>query len=344
MKKWILFYLLLMAARASAQVTATDTVMPQQAKVEKLDDLITLKLTQSSDVEKLAVVTTGTDIRLSPNAATITGLSLSYRFIYVSVSYVPRFLPGNDDNATKGKTRSGGLSFSLNFKHWLNAFSYNRTRGYYLENTGDFDPSWTPGKPYKQFPDLVYTQYAGLTAYNFNPQYSISAVVFQTERQLKSAGSFIPQLRYRYYISDDRSTPIPNSFTQKGQHLELLLGAGYHYTFVAKQKWYASLGLTPNAGYVFARITSRSATETIKGNQRNFEVRLDGRAGLGYNNRRFFAGAYMDLFASSFNQQNTPVTTEDNRVSFQAFIGYRFNAPKWLNETVQKAAKKVGIN
>ncbi len=344
MRKWIIFPFFLMSFRLAAQVTTPDTAAIRHVKVEKLDDLITLKLTQSSDIEKLAVVTTGTDIRLSPNAATVTGLSFSYRFIYVGVSYVPRFLPGNDDNATKGKTRSGGLSFSLNFKHWLNAFSYNRTRGYYLENTGDFDPSWTSGKAYKQFPDLVFTQYAGLTAYNFNSQYSISAITFQTERQLKSAGSFIPQFRYRYYISDDRSAPTPNGFTQKGQHLELLLGAGYHYTFVAKENWYVSLGLTPNAGYVFTRITSRSATETIRGNQRNFELRLDGRAGAGYNNRRFFAGAYMDLFASSFNQQNTPVTTEDNRVSFQAFIGYRFNAPKWLNETVQKAAKKVGIN
>jgi hypothetical protein len=344
MNKWIVLCFLLMGLRVMAQDITTANLLVKKAKVEKLDDLITLKFTQSSDIEKLAVITGSRDIKLSPNAATISGLSFSWRFIYFGISYVPKFLPGNNDNATKGKTRSGGLNFSLNFSHWFNEFTYNRTKGYYLENTRDFDPVWTPGQPYKQFPQLVFTQFQGLTAYNFNPQYSLSAITFQTERQLKSAGSFIPQFRYRYYINDDQSAPSLNGFTQKAKNLELLLGAGYYYTLVAQTRWYISLGLTPNAGYHFSRIYSRSATTTLKGNQHNFIFRMDGRVGAGYNSRRFFAGAYMNVAASSYNQQHSSVVTEDDRVAVQAFIGYRLQAPKWMKATLDKLTKKVGLD
>lgn len=68
-----------------------------------------------------------------------------------------------------GKTRIRGFSAGFNFRHWQQSFSYNRTKGYYLENTAAYRTNWTPDQPYIQFPDLVFKQYQGTTAYNFNP-------------------------------------------------------------------------------------------------------------------------------------------------------------------------------
>ncbi|WP_315822686.1 DUF4421 family protein [Paraflavitalea speifideaquila] len=275
-----------------AQIKPTDSMMVapvSSGKIEPMSEWLTLWLTQSTDVEKLAVKSPATEIRLSPNASTVTRIGVSYRFISAYITWVPRFLPGNNDDVERGKTKGAGLALAFNGRHWLQELSYSRTKGYYIENTDRFDPSWSPGKLYIQFPDLVFTQYQGSTAYNFNASFSVNALSTLSERQLKSAGSFIPQLLYRYYINDNKAAPAPGGSNQKGTNLEILLGAGYFYNFVLQQRWYAALGMAPNAGYIFSRITTRYGNGTTgKGNQANFILRLDARAGIGYNGPRFF--------------------------------------------------------
>lgn len=336
--------LLCFSCRLFAQSSATDpATSPRVSKIQTMEQFITLKLTQSSDIEKLAVQTPTTFIKLSPNAVSSTRLGFAYRFIDVGFVFVPRFLPGNSDDEEKGKTSSAGLYTSFAFRHWLQDLSYKRTKGFYLENTRDFDPSWSPGKPYVQIPALVFTQYRGATAYNFNKEFSVSAITSQSERQLKSAGSVIAQFLYRYYITDDQSPISPTGFTQKADNLELLLGAGYHYTFVLDQQWYASLGLTPNIGYIFSWLDTRSQTSTYKSDQTNFMFRFDGRAGLGYNGRRFFAAAYLHWQNAGFRQQHTTAHTKDDYAIFQVSAGYRLKAPRWLQEGFAQATRKAGF-
>ncbi|MDF2191482.1 DUF4421 family protein [Paraflavitalea sp. CAU 1676] len=345
MTKYCLLILVGTCCRAWAQAPSADSVRPRAAasKIQTLEEYMTFKFTQSSDIEKLAVKTPNTHIKLSPNAISSSRFGFTYRFIDVGISFVPRFLPGNNDDDEKGTTHSGGISTSFIFRHWLQDLSYKRTKGFYLENTGDFDPTWSPGKPYVKIPDLVFTQFRGATAYNFNPQFSVSAVTTQSERQLKSAGSFIPQFLYRYYVNDDQSEISPNGFTQKGRNWELLLGAGYHYTLVVDQQWYASLGLTPNAGYIFSSFDTRSQTTTVTNHQDNFMFRFDGRAGIGYNGKRFFASAYLHWQNASFRQGHTGASTDDDYAAFQIAAGYRLRAPRWMKTGIENLTRKVGI-
>jgi hypothetical protein len=321
---------------------ATDTI-PASHKIEPMSDMVTLKLSHSSDVEKISVITPGIDIRLSPNTSSATRLGFSYRFISFGIRFAPRFLNGNVDDALKGKTRSGGLNVGFNFRHWLQELSYTRTKGYYLENTPELDPDWTADSPYIQFPGLSFTQYEGSTAYNFNPDFSVNAIVTQSERQLKSAGSFIPVFYYRYYINDHKTPPEPGGFNQKGTNLELLLGAGYHYNFVLKEKFYFALGLTPAAGYIFNKVTNRYATYSESARHKNFIFRIDGRAGLGYNSKRFFTGIYMRLMESAYREEKSSVIIENDKTVFHAVIGFRLNAPSWVKKPVDVVSRKIGI-
>lgn len=340
-----LYLFMLVGNSALGQSAQVDTLQPQtrQPKIQTMEQFMTVKLTQSSDAERLGVQTPATTIRLRPNASSETRLGFTYRFIDVGVSFVPRFLPGNNDDEEKGKTTGTGLSASFVLRHWIQELAYKRTRGFYLENTVDFNAAWRPGMPYVQIPDLVFTQYRGATAYNFNPQFSVNAVLFQSERQLKSAGSFIPQFLYRYYVIDDRSPITPNGFTQKSGNLELLLGAGYHYTLVIARQWYASLGLTPNIGYLLTRLDTRSRTESFKSSQNNFMFRFDGRAGIGYNGPRFFAGAYLNWQNASYRQQHTAANTRDDYAIYHVSVGYRLKAPGWLKDGLDNMIRKTGL-
>ena len=308
-----------------------------------MSQYITLRLTQSSEGEMFGVESDSSKILLYPNTKSSTRLAFSYKFISFSIKYSAKLLPGNDDDDIRGKTKSGGFGLGFTFRHWQQALSYTRTKGYYLENTRDYDPDWTSGQPYIQFPDLVYTNYEGTTAYNFNPKFSVSAIATQSERQVKSAGSFMPHAFYRYYITDDRSTITANHVTQKAKNFEFVLGAGYYYNFVVKSSFYIALGLSTAAGIVFTKFATRSIDETIYTKENNGIFRIDGRAGLGYNGPRFFSGAYLRISGSANEQGGTTLTTIYDRAIFQVFVGYRLNAPIWLQKNVKAISEKAGL-
>lgn len=308
-----------------------------------MSNYINLKFSHQSDVDELSVLTEYNDYFLSPNATSVSRLYINYRFISFSIAYVPKWLPGNDDDELKGKTKSGGFGLNLNFNHWLQDISYSKTKGYYLENTAEYITGWKDGDPYVQFPNLEFKNFQGATAYKFNPRYSLNAAATQTERQVKSAGSFIPGLLYRYYIIDDKTPQTGTNTTQKSNNFEIILGAGYYHSFVLKHNFYLSLGATPGAGLVFTKLTTRFPAGDEVSNQQNGMFRIDARAGAGYNGKRFFAGVYSKLTASSFSQQNTSVINQDTRLSIQGFMGYRLNAPSWLRQNTDKVEKMLPL-
>lgn len=322
----------------------TDSSKPQtNASIEYMGNFINLKLSQLGGLNSLAVHNAGNDVDLAVNAQSVTRIGVSYRFISFAIKYIPKFLPGNDDDAIKGKSSGTGYSFNVNLKHWQQELSYSRNKGYYLKNTAAYRPGWQDGDPYVQFPMLVNTLYQGVTAYNFNNRFSVNAIATQTERQLRSTGTFIPTLLYRYQIIDDKTVLTSINSSQKSNSFEILLGAGYYYNFVFGKGFYLALGATPGFGYIYSKLTTRYLTEHFTTRQSNVIFRVDGNAGAGFNGKRFFAGAYFRYSGASFNQQRTTAVSKEANLSGQVFAGYRLQAPKWLASNVDAAGKKIGL-
>jgi hypothetical protein len=240
-------------------------------------------------------------------------------------------LPGNGDEKNKGNTKSFDLGTSFVFRHWNHTLSYSRVKGYYLENTKDFQ-SWSAGDPYIQFPDLVYTGFSYTIGYNLNPKLSIKSITTQTERQLKPAGSLMPVAILRYYVIDDKSTQSEG--TQKSKNIEWSIGAGYYYTYVIDEKIYASLALSPNIGFTHVYLTTRFSSGDIKANQNNLTFRWDGTFTTGYDARDFFTGLHVSLAGIFYRQENTSVYNDDLRVFYQLFFGVRLKAPRFLKKFV----------
>lgn len=338
----LVLLLLLLPFQLLAQQASGDSSIsiPPKAYIQYMSGKIGLKLSQNSEVGALQVNTPSQKIVLQPNSLSATKLYVNYKFISFSVRYIPRFLKSNTDNLEKGKTSGSGFGMGFAFKHWLQSVSYSKTRGFFLENTRDFNPAWKPGDPYVQFPDLTYRTFEGATAYSFNSNYSLNAVISQTERQLKSAGSFIPGLLYRFYTIDDLSGNRPS---QKTTNVELILGAGYYHTFVINKSIYLSTGITPAAGYVFTRLLTRFPGSYQVSHQTNPIFRLDGQLGLGYNGERFFGGIYSRLNSSAYNQQRTSAVNQEANLTFQLFFGIRIGAPKLLKEQVERVERLIPL-
>jgi hypothetical protein len=317
---------------ASAQNKQASNAAHDSGWVEHLNDQIIFKLALENTSKEYSVDTDFDDYVLRPNPSEVMCAYFSYRFISFFVNYVPRFLPGNNDEANKGKSKGGGLGISFSAHQWFHELSYSKTRGYYLRNTKDFVPGWQPGDPYLVVPDLQSISFEGVTGYNTNPKLSLSAISSQTERQLKSTGAFIPKLSYRYYIIDDKS----GGTTQKSTNLQLQLGAGYHHTFTVKERLYFSGSFTPYFGYIFTKLLTRDPAGNITTNTRSPVYQWDARIGVGYNAQRFFFGSYFTTSSSKYTQGMTTAVNEDIRLFLQVFAGFRLSAPKFIKKAYDK--------
>ena len=305
--------------------------------IEKMSGKLVMNLSLNNQYETFEVRSQNTRTVLYPNAETNLHLKLNYRFISFGFQFTPIFLPGNGDEDTKGETKSFGLGTALVFKHWFGDINYSKVKGYYLENTADFSPI-RPSDPFIQFPDLIFKSLALNIGYSSNSRFSFRSLTSQTERQLKSAGSFIPAVNFRYYTVNDKSPAVT---TQKSRNIETSIGPGYIYTFVAKEKFYLSLGLSGSVGYLNTKITTRGLTEDTLTHQDNFIYRWDGKTGVGYNGTKFYTGLYTNLSGTQYKQENTTVLNFDTRVYFNAFFGIRIDAPEYLNRKVNQLEKKI---
>jgi len=302
--------------------------------IERMDQYVGLKLSVNNAIETFHLKVESDDYRIDlyPNTKTLARLHFNYRFVSFSVKFAPAFLPGNGDESSKGRTRNFGMGAGLNFRHWFHHLSFSRTKGYFINNSGDF-PAYVQGGPFLQLPDLVVTNFEGITGYSFNPKFSVRSLTTQTERQLKSAGSFIPSLIARYYIVNNKDGNATS--TQRSDNIEILLGAGYHYTLVVKNNFYCSLGATPGIGYIFTKLTTRfPQSDDIVSHSNAPVVRFDGRGAIGYNGRSFFAGGIVNVSGMSFEQRGTTAINTNSQASYQVFVGMRINAPRLLREKV----------
>jgi hypothetical protein len=296
--------------------------------IEKMNDKIGVDVSLNNSYEIFEVKTETTKFILYPNTATNLRFNVNYRFISFGFQFTPDFIPGNGDEDLKGATKSFELSTAFIFKHWFTDLSYSKVKGYYLKNSSDFT-TLLEGDPFIQFPDLNYYGFNLTTGYSSNSKFSFRSLTSQTERQLKSAGSFIPVVNLRYYVIDDKSS---GTSTQKSNNFESSIGLGY----VRDEKFYLSLGLLSSLGYHNTKLTTRQSDGNTITNQDNLIFRWDGKVGIGYNGKRFYTGLYTNISGTEYRQENTTAMNFETRVFYHLFLGIRLSTPNFLKRNANK--------
>ncbi len=318
---------------AEAQNPDSTRSLIENGWIERMSGKMAFDLSFNNSYQTFEVETASNRILLYPNTPNNLRLNVNYEFISVGIQFAPEFLPGNGDNDLKGNTRSLQLGALLLFKHWFSDISYSQVKGYYLRNTIDFNNNWTRGNPYIQFPDLYHEDISITAGYIHNSKFSFKSLTTQTERQLKSTGSFIPVFNLDYYRINDQSNALN---TQKSNNIEFSMGPGYAHTFVMKERFYASIGLFGSIGYLNTKLTTRTASGDIKTDQDNLILRGDGKVGIGYNGHKFYSGLFTSITGTRFQQENTTAMNTETRVFYHFFCGMRFNAPKFLKKIFRK--------
>lgn len=133
-------------------------------------DKILIKLNASTQIDQYALrQTQGSDLILQSNNEYKCFLSLDYEFIGFSYGFAPALFGGNDDDALKGKSSYSNYRFLFFPGQWLQTAEYDRVKGFYALNTGDYIPDWKEGTdPYIQFPSLTSSRWAFSTSYIVN--------------------------------------------------------------------------------------------------------------------------------------------------------------------------------
>lgn len=313
---------LLAISNTFTQDMATSNPGSTLSYVDKI--ILKLNLLTQTDTYRVNGPSNDVPLEIAPNSNLKIDLSLDYEFIGLSIGFSPKILPGNDDDNLKGESSFTDYGFRFFIKNWTQELRYRKVQGFYVENTGDFLSDWTRGEnPYIQLPDLETVFWGGSTSYVLNPKFSLRNVVYNTEWQRTSAGSFIPTVRYGFSRT---SSTLAGSKTYENS-IDINFAAEYYYTWVIHENWFVSPFLSPSFGIRFSG--EGNGGLDLEENETNWPIALDGGLQLGYSSRKWIFGASVNFETTQYNEKDRTNVLND-RVFAKAYFGYRLDPPKFI--------------
>lgn len=301
--------------------------------IQSLSNLVSLKVGITNEINGFDLTVDDIDYEIYPNTSIHNSYTFSYRFLTLSFSLDPGAVNLNSDTDLRGDTQTIQYGTEFRFKRIVQFLGYNHTDGYYLRNTNNFDATWEKGDPYIQYPDLSYTEFRGITLLKLNPNLSLAALSAPNTRQLKSIGTFIPNLSYRYYSINDQSEILQAGATQRSINFEVSISPGYMHTFVMNERFYFSLGAFPGIGSINTNLVTRTINQRVENSSKTLLYRMALVSGIGFDTGRFYMGSRLVGILNHHTSSDGNATLNQNEMTFEVFAGYRFNAPSFLENT-----------
>lgn len=267
-------------------------------------------------------------LKFAPNNAFTFGFGIDWRVLTFEFS---RAIPGMEQNDTieKGITEGTSLRFGLTGRRFLASCLLQAYKGFYVINPTANYPGWS-GSGYPIREDLTSVILHGSLYYNFNPQrYSFMAQLWQIDRQLKSAGSWIAgmTININSLMSDSTIVQGPVSF-ETGTNVPIRstvsgligLNVGYGYNWVFKRSFFVSGLLLPGINIQSASI--EKANDEVIQSESRVGFHGDFRIITGYNGPLWYTGIHLsDYFVSSSLPKT--VNLNQNNIYLRFFIGRR---------------------
>lgn len=218
----------------------------------------------------------------------------------------------------------------------------------YIRNTGDFTLRKVTGFSEDITNSVEGQQFSGMDSYTasinvyyvFNHRhFSYPAAYAQSTVQRKSCGSWMLGLRYSKQRVEFDYTRLPSALItltdgstetplidelkiSKVDYQSYSLSGGYAYNWVFAKDWLFSVSLTPSIGFKQAG-GERLSGESIWLNMKNLSFDFISRAGIVWNNTRFFAGA--SLITHLFDYQKDTYSMSNVVNYLNIYVGFTFN-------------------
>lgn len=280
-------------------------------------------------------------IQYAPNGQNFVGAGFFFKKTGLELSLK---VPVSDAlNERYGKTRYINLQTNYYGDKIGIDLAFQRYKGFFVKNPYEVDTVWLPGSNYPQRQDIIARNISANVYYIFNnKKFSYRAAFAQTERQAKSAGSFVMMSAVSHLRFGSANSFIPvaqlSTFGEKtsfkeGNFYSVAFLPGYAHTFVVNS-FYLSLSFHIGVGIQQKHyIVSDRLYDELNISRKN-NLRIAG----GYYGEKFLGGLSVIIDNTPIQMQNVILSASTFNVKI--FVGYRFNS-KRLDRDVSKLRAKT---
>jgi len=312
--------ILFILAMPELAFSQTDTVQHNSEYIKTFPDVITVRPFLLGTSNSLVVKSRSSDeeIDFTANKQDRIGASIAFRSIVLSYSFAPDFLAINQDNEN---SRVFNLNFRTFFGQWMQTLIVFDEKGFFIEND-DISVYLPNSKSFK---------IGGGTSYILNPDFSFKALTSQNEKQIKSAGTFIPRVVYfysKFKVRDDLG--IQSDLVS----FDIALAPSYYYNWVPLKNFLFSAGLSTGIGVNYSKSDDESLTSLL--------TELDFRGAAIYDKNNLYLGASYSYLVLNHNSDRTSYV-KDNIPTLELFFGYRFGAPKSILKLAENVNTTLGL-
>lgn len=275
---------------------------------------------------------TGSRLNFAPNSELNLGISVSSRWASFIVASKIKVFGG--DEGTRGKTQFRDFQLNLYGRKVTTDMFVQYYKGFYIKNSASYS-NYVSEKPFEIRSD-VYAIHLGASSYYVinNKRFSYRNSFAFTEQQKKSAGSLLLGVYYSYFTATGDPSLVSSAFRSSFDTLSLIrsgqthnfgINLGYIYTLVFLKKCYLTASLVQGIGgkhIAYVRDDASKFNQLLGG-----AGKLHIRAGLGYDQGRYFIGA-MGITDYYLLGRKSESSFDYSYGKFMVFVGYRFSVLK----------------
>lgn len=340
----LLLFILIFPFCLHAQEEKRDSIVPKHINLQKVKEFnaidtayiapnlynLTFMLEHSTWYEHYRLGNNSKEnpqyLNFSPTLGTKMGIYFGWRWIFLGYTFDIEDLFGGNKNKPKKKEMSLNIYSS---KFGVDLYYRKTGSDFKLRSNGGFRLNDTSLENIHF--DGLESRIKGLNAYwIFNhKKFSYPAVYKQSTNQRRSAGSFMAGFSYsQHNISFDyEKLPVaildrinPSLKFSHIKYSDYSLGFGYGYNWVFAKNWASNFSLLPGIGYKKSKVDDNDFRDESWIKDINFD--LITRAGIVYNNAKYFAGASLVLHTYDYRKPSLSVTNSFG--TLRIYAGFNF--------------------
>ncbi len=277
----------------------------------------------------------------APNPSYKIGAYFGWRWIFVgwSVDAAEVFGGHNKHNSKKTEFTLSLYSSKLgvDFYYWKigNDFKLKNLEGFMVPNSSSSPTDNTPNLKTSIDFDGMKAYIKGFNMYYIfnNKHFSYPAAFSQSTNQRKSVGTFLSGISYSLHqmsfdymklpswILDQIEAPLR---VDKLEYRDFSIHFGYAYNWVFARNCLACVSIAPAVAYKRSRIFSQYEENNDRHHNINFD--LITRAGVVYNNSKYFIGA--SWVGHTYDYKQKYFSMNNTLGTLQLYIGFNFGKKK----------------
>jgi hypothetical protein len=268
----------------------------------------------------------GQSFNWRPSIPAVIGGALRIKKFYISLGF--RVPTSSAYEKKYGKTTFQDYYINIQTRIVAWTIYYRDYKGFYMNDYKKFYPGWKQDSlGFPQAKSLHLIEGGMNLGFNFNKNFSLNAAFAQSERQKKSAGSFLMTVSERYQRIETDSNLVPSNQTvnypnldklMTGDFLTTIISLGAGYQFVIGKKFHFTPVVLLGSGIQIQNYQQPSRNIW----RLNVPTYANARAQFGYNGDNFFANI---IYGAEFN--SIPIKESRMRLFYQVVefgIGVRF--------------------